>query len=63
MMSNLRIVALGLLPFFTPKMKELLERIGVPYSDDSIIQNEFKQEISQFTVKEKGEPLYMRIKV
>jgi len=35
LLSNLRKIAIMLLPFFDLKMRELLSRIGVPY-DESI---------------------------
>jgi len=53
LVSDLRKIAIMLLPFFDTKMRELLSRIGTPYDDTiSLSQNlEIKPDI--FFVKEK----------
>lgn len=61
LIANLRKIALMLLPFFGTKMRELLDRIGVPYDDTITLAENLFRDPSIFTVKEKGEPLYMRI--
>jgi methionyl-tRNA synthetase len=60
--SALRIVAIMLLPFFPDKMNELLHRINTPYNQDLSFDENFYIP-QQFSVKEKGSPLYMRIEV
>ena len=61
LISNLRKIAIMLLPFFDIKMRELLSRIGVPYDDTLTLSDNISIEPTAFTVLEKGEPLYMRI--
>jgi methionyl-tRNA synthetase len=61
LISNLRKIAIMLLPFFDIKMRELLSRIGVPYDDTLTLTDNLSIEPTAFTVLEKGEPLYMRI--
>gem|GEM_PF-6283596 len=51
-----------LLPFFPDKMNELLHRINTPYNQDLSFDENFYIP-QQFSVKEKGSPLYMRIEV
>ena len=60
---HLRRVALMLLPFFTPKMQELLSRVGAPFDADTTISEQLAQIPEKFVIAEKGEPLYMRINV
>ena len=62
LLTHLRKVALMLMPFFEVKMQELLERIGAPLSAASLTE-ELQNKKSVFTIREKGEPLYMRINV
>ncbi len=62
LLTHLRKVALMLMPFFEVKMQELLERIGTPLSAASLTE-ELQNKKSVFTIREKGEPLYMRINV
>jgi methionyl-tRNA synthetase len=61
LVSNLRIVALMLLPFFSDKMRELLIRIGTPYDDSLSLNENISLSTNSFFVSEKWEPLYMRI--
>ena len=61
LVSNLRNVALMLLPFFPIKMNELLTRIGTPYDETISLSDNLLLRPTSFFVKEKGEPLYMRI--
>jgi methionyl-tRNA synthetase len=61
LISNLRKVAIMLLPFFDSKMRELLSRVGVPYDDTLTIIDNLELDPTLFTVGEKWEPLYMRI--
>jgi hypothetical protein len=42
-------------------MRELLTRIGTPYDDTLTLSENLSLEPSKYIVKEKGEPLYMRI--
>lgn len=60
---HLRRVALMLLPFFTPKMQELLSRVGVPFDEENTLSEQLLQIPEKFVITEKGEPLYMRINV
>lgn len=53
LISNLRKVALMLLPFFDTKMRELLTRIGTPYDDALTLDENLAIEPTLFTVKEK----------
>ena len=50
-----------LLPFFDVKMRELLTRIGTPYDDTLILRQNLESDPTSFVVREKGEPLYMRV--
>lgn len=61
LISHLRKVALMLLPFFDVKMRELLERVGTPYDDSITLDENLSIDPTLFTVKEKWEPLYMRV--
>ena len=61
LVSNLRKIALMLLPFFDLKMRELLKRIGVPYDDTLTLQGNLSENPEIFFVAEKGNPLYMRL--
>ncbi len=61
LISNLRKIAIMLLPFFDVKMRELLSRIGTPYDDTLTLTENLSIDPSVFHVVEKGEPLYMRI--
>ena len=61
LVSNLRKIALMLLPFFDLKMRELLKRIGVPYDDTLTLQGNLSENPEIFFVAEKGDPLYMRL--
>ena len=61
LVSNLRKIALMLLPFFDLKMRELLKRIGVPYDDTLMLQGNLSENPEIFFVAEKGNPLYMRL--
>ena len=61
LVSNLRKIALMLLPFFDLKMRELLERIGTPYDDHLTLDAQLTQNPGTFFVAGKGDPLYMRI--
>lgn len=61
LLSNLRIIATMLLPFFDQKMRELLERIGTPYDDAITLSENLDLRIEKYMIREKGEPLYMRI--
>jgi hypothetical protein len=49
-----------LLPFFRDKMNELLIRINTPYNEALSFEENFFM-AKEFSVKEKGSPLYMRI--
>lgn len=61
LISNLRKIAIMLLPFFDVKMRELLSRIGTPYNDTLTLLENLEIDPTIFTVSEKWEPLYMRI--
>ena len=61
LVSNLRKIALMLLPFFDIKMRELLQRIGVPYDDTLTLDTHLDHNPGAFFVAEKGDPLYMRL--
>jgi methionyl-tRNA synthetase len=61
LLSNLRSIACFLLPFFPQKMDELMDRIGVPYDTSKTLRENMSREVSEFTITEKGVPLYMRI--
>lgn len=50
---HLRRVALMLLPFFTPKMLELLSRIGFSFDENSTISEQIKIIPEFFEIKEK----------
>lgn len=60
MLFHLKNVALMLLPFFESKMQELLVRIGFSYV--GTLEDSVKIPVSAFTIQEKWEPLYLRIK-
>lgn len=62
-LAALRVVALMLLPFFDEKMRELLERIGTPYNDHISLRDNLNIIPTGFTIREKGDPLYMRVEV
>ncbi len=61
LLSNLRKIAIMLLPFFDAKMRELLDRIGTPYDYSLSIQDNLLLDPLSFFIGEKWEPLYMRI--
>lgn len=61
LLSNLRKIAIMLLPFFDLKMRELLTRIGTPYDDALSLSENTSHNPTRFFIAEKGEPLYMRI--
>jgi methionyl-tRNA synthetase len=61
LLSNLRKISIMLLPFFDPKMRELLTRIGTPYDDTLSLSDNLALDPTEFSINEKGEPLYMRI--
>lgn len=61
LVSNLRKISIMLLPFFDAKMRELLMRIGTPYDDALSLSDNLALDPTLFTVKEKWEPLYMRV--
>ncbi|MDD2693964.1 MAG: methionine--tRNA ligase [Candidatus Gracilibacteria bacterium] len=61
LISNLRKIALMLLPFFDSKMRELLQRISVNYDDTISFRENMEIDPVRFFVAEKGNPLYMRI--
>jgi hypothetical protein len=50
-----------MLPFFGTKAKEILTRIGTPYTTGSIYSEDFLKDIPEYYVAEKGEPLYTRV--
>lgn len=60
---SLRTIALMLLPFFETKMKELLARIGTPYNEALTLEENLAIIPFTFSIREKGDPLYMRIEV
>jgi methionyl-tRNA synthetase len=62
--EGIRLMAILLSPFFPQKMQELLARIGANEEGELIQKWEMipaLERTSSFFVKEKGEPLYMRI--
>lgn len=61
LISNLRKIAIMLIPFFPTKMNELLSRIDVPYDASISISDNLQIDPVSFFIAEKGEPLYMRI--
>lgn len=61
LLYHLRRVAIMLLPFFTEKMEELLARIATPYQKNISLSENLLLVPEQFEIKEKWEPLYMRI--
>lgn len=61
LISNLRKIALMLLPFFDSKMRELLQRIGVNYDNTISFRENMGIDPVRFFVAEKGEALYMRV--
>ncbi len=61
LLSNLRKIAIMLIPFFPMKMNELLTRIGVPYDSSITLDKNLSLDPDKFFIAEKGEPLYMRI--
>jgi methionyl-tRNA synthetase len=61
LLYHLRIIACFLLPFFPQKMYELMSRIGVPYDESKTLRENIAREVQEFTITEKGNPLYMRI--
>lgn len=52
-----------LTPFFGEKMRELLDRIGTPYNDRISLEDNLNIIPTGFTIREKGDPLYMRVEV
>ncbi len=63
LLYHLRRVAIMLLPFFEPKMRELLSRIGMPFADGQTLDEQIVIIPKEFVITEKGNPLYMRINV
>lgn len=63
LLFHLRRVGIILMPFFEDKMREMLARIGADYDDAHNIRENWHQNIDQFTITEKGNPLYARISV
>lgn len=61
LLYHLRRVAIMLLPFFTPKIEELLSRIGATYNENLTLTENLNADISEFSIREKWEPLYTRI--
>ncbi|MBX9809333.1 methionine--tRNA ligase [Candidatus Gracilibacteria bacterium] len=61
LLSNLRKIAIMLIPFFPVKMHELLNRVGVPYDSIITLGENLSLNPDKFFIAEKGEPLYMRI--
>lgn len=61
LISDLRQVAIMLLPFFDAKMRELLTRVGVPYDDSISLEENMRVTPESYLVGEKGDPLYTRI--
>jgi methionyl-tRNA synthetase len=61
LLSNLRKISIMLLPFFGPKMRELLTRIGTPYDANISLSDNLTVDPIEFYISEKGDPLYMRI--
>lgn len=62
--ESLRTMAILLHPFFEPKMVELLTRIGAGRDAELLREGRMDEALAcktEFVVKEKGEPLYMRI--
>jgi methionyl-tRNA synthetase len=53
LISNLRKIAIMLLPFFDAKMRELLSRIGTPYDDTLTLLENLEIDPTIFTVSEK----------
>ena len=53
LISNLRKIAIMLLPFFDSKMRELLSRIDVPYDDALTLIENLELDPTLFTVGEK----------
>jgi methionyl-tRNA synthetase len=53
LISNLRKIAIMLLPFFDSKMRELLSRVGVPYDDTLTLIENLELDPTLFTVGEK----------
>lgn len=62
-LAALRVVALMLLPFFGDKMRELLTRIGMPYNERITLEQNLEIIPRMFHIREKGDPLYMRMEV
>jgi methionyl-tRNA synthetase len=62
-LAALRVIALMLLPFFGEKMRELLTRIGTPYNDAIPLEQNLEIIPLSFHIREKGDPLYMRVEV
>lgn len=60
---HLRRVAIMLLPFFEVKMTELLSRIGTPFDATKTLSEHMAETPENFSITEKGNPLYMRINV
>jgi methionyl-tRNA synthetase len=61
LLSNLRKIAIILIPFFHTKMYELLNRIWAPYDSTLTISENLCIDPTSFFIAEKWEPLYMRI--
>lgn len=61
LVSDLRRVAIMLIPFFDVKMRELLDRVWTPYDDSLTLKENLELTPHEFLVREKWEPLYMRI--
>ncbi len=61
LVSDLRKIAIMLLPFFDTKMRELLSRVGTPYDDTLSLSENLELSPILFHITQKWEPLYMRL--
>jgi methionyl-tRNA synthetase len=59
----IRTIALMMLPFFPEKSREILTRIGTPYTDGSDYLRELDQVVDTYTITEKWNPLYIRLEL
>ena len=53
LLSNLRKISIMLLPFFDLKMRELLTRIGMPYTDSMALSENLALDPTEFYIAEK----------
>jgi methionyl-tRNA synthetase len=53
LLSNLRKISIMLLPFFGPKMRELLSRIGAPYDANISLSDNLTVDPTEFYISEK----------